>query len=139
MAQILRDLMTTHPVTVESRNTVAAPARMMRDSNIGDVILLEQGQVRGILTDRDIVVRVIAEGLDPNQTPVAAIASRELTILAPTASVEEAAAIMRQKAIRRLPIVEDGRPVGIVSIGDLAVEGEPASVLGAISARPPNR
>jgi len=65
--------------------------------------------------------------------------ARELTVLAPTASVEEAAAIMRQEAIRRLPIVEDGRPVGIVSIGDLAVEGEPASVLGAISARPPNR
>jgi len=139
MAQYLRDIMTQKPVTVEMNDTIIAAARSMRDGNIGDVVVLENGQVRGILTDRDIVVRALAEGRDPNRTSVAEICSRELTMLSPKDRIVDAAAVMRAKAIRRLPIVEDGRPVGIVSLGDLAVERDPQSALGGISAAPPNR
>ena len=139
MAQYLREIMTQKPVTLETRDTVTAAARSMRDGNIGDVVVLESGKVQGILTDRDIVVRALAEGRDPARTSVGDICSRELTTLSPTDTIEDAVKIMRDKAIRRLPVVEGGRPVGIVSLGDLAVDRDPASVLGGISAAPPNR
>jgi CBS domain-containing protein len=139
MAQYLREIMTQKPVTLETRDTVTAAARSMRDGNIGDVVVLESGQVQGILTDRDIVVRALAEGRDPARTSVGDICSRELTTLSPTDTIEDAVKIMRGKAIRRLPVVEGGRPVGIVSLGDLAVERDPESALGGISAAPPNR
>jgi CBS domain-containing protein len=111
----------------------------MRDANIGDVIVLQDDQICGILTDRDIVVRAVAEGREPATTKVADICSQELTTVSPTDEVEEAVRLMREKAIRRLPVVEGGKPVGIVSIGDLAVERDPHSALGRISAAPPNR
>lgn len=139
MAQYLRDIMTQKPVTVEMNDSIVAAARSMRDGNIGDVVVLENGEVRGILTDRDIVVRALAEGRDPAPTSVADICSRVLTTLSPKDSIADAAAVMRAKAIRRLPIVESGKPVGIVSLGDLAVERDPESALGGISAAPPNR
>jgi CBS domain-containing protein len=139
MAQYLREIMTQRPVTVETGDTVTAAARSMRDGNIGVVVVLESGQVQGVLTDRDIVVRALAEGRDPARTSVGEVCSKELTTLAPTDTIEDAVKIMRDKAIRRLPVVEGGRPVGIVSLGDLAVDRDPASVLGGISAAPPNR
>jgi CBS domain-containing protein len=139
MAQYLREIMTQRPVTVETGDTVTAAARSMRDGNIGVVVVLESGQVQGVLTDRDIVVRALAEGRDPARTSVGEVCSRELTTLAPTDSIEDAVKIMRDKAIRRLPVVEGGRPIGIVSLGDLAVDRDPTSVLGGISAAPPNR
>jgi CBS domain-containing protein len=131
--------MTQKPLTLQTSDTITAAARTMRDGNIGDVVVLEQGQIRGILTDRDIVVRALAEGMDPSRTTVGEICSKELTTLAPSDSIAQAVSIMRDKAIRRLPVVEDGHPVGIVSLGDLAVERDPDSVLGGISAAPPNR
>jgi CBS domain-containing protein len=139
MAQYLRDIMTQKPLTVETTDTVTAAARSMRDGNIGDVVVLEDGRIQGILTDRDIVVRVLAEGRDPAQTTVGEICSRELTTMSPMDPIGEAVKIMRDKAIRRLPVVEGERPVGIVSLGDLAVERDPESTLGGISAAPPNR
>jgi CBS domain-containing protein len=139
MAQYLREIMTQRPVTVETGDTVTAAARSMRDGNIGVVVVLESGQVQGVLTDRDIVVRALAEGRDPARTSVGEVCSRELTTLAPSDSIEDAVKIMRDKAIRRLPVVEGGRPIGIVSLGDLAVDRDPTSVLGGISAAPPNR
>ena len=139
MAQYLRDIMTQKPLTLQASDTITAAARTMRDGNIGDVVVLENNQIRGILTDRDIVVRALAEGLDPSRTTVGEVCSRELTTLSPTDSIVQAVEIMRGKAIRRLPVVEDGRPVGIVSLGDLAVERDPDSALGGISAAPPNR
>jgi CBS domain-containing protein len=139
MARYLREIMTQRPVTVQVTDTVTAAARSMRDGNIGDVVVLEEDRIQGILTDRDIVVRALAEGRDPAQTTVGEICSRELTTLSPADAIVEAVKIMRDKAIRRLPVVEGGRPVGIVSLGDLAVEADPESVLGGISAAPPNR
>jgi CBS domain-containing protein len=139
MAQYLREIMTQNPLSLQTTDSVISAARTMRDGNVGDVVVLEKGQIQGILTDRDIVIRALAEGRDPAQTTVGEICSRELTVLSPTDAVAEAVKIMRDKAIRRLPIVEGGRPVGIVSLGDLAVERDPESTLGGISAAPPNR
>jgi len=139
MAQYLREIMTQKPVTVQATDTVVAAARSMRDGNIGDVVVVENDQIQGILTDRDIVVRALAEGRDPARTTVGEICSRELTTLSPNDAIGDAEKTMRARAIRRLPVVEGGRPVGIVSLGDLAVERNPDSTLGGISAAPPNR
>ena len=134
----IRDVMTPAPVTVTSHTTLEQAAREMRDANIGDVIVLDGEQITGILTDRDIVVRAVAGGRNPSQTRVGEIASRELTTIDPDESIDSAVALMRERSIRRLPVVEDGRPVGIVSLGDLALERDPESCLGEISAAPPN-
>jgi CBS domain-containing protein len=139
MARYLRDIMTQKPVTVEATDTIVAAGRSMRDGNIGDVVVVDDGRIQGILTDRDIVVRAIAEGRDPSRTTVGEISSREPTTLRPDDSIEEAERIMREQAIRRLPVVENGRPVGIVSLGDVEMARTPASTLGEISAAPPNR
>jgi CBS domain-containing protein len=139
MARYLREIMTQNPVTVQSTDSVVAAARSMRDGNIGDVVVVERGEIQGILTDRDIVVRALAEGRDPARTTVGEICSRELTTLSPSDAIGDAVTMMREKAIRRLPVVDGGRPVGIVSLGDLAVERDPESALGEISAAPPNR
>jgi CBS domain-containing protein len=139
MAQYLREIMTQKPVTVQATDTVVAAARSMRDGNIGDVVVVDNDQIQGILTDRDIVVRALAEGRDPARTTVGEICSRELTTLSPNDAIGDAEKTMRARAIRRLPVVEGGRPVGIVSLGDLAVERNPDSTLGGISAAPPNR
>ena len=87
---------------------------------------------------RDIVVRTVAEARDPATTTLADICSHALTTVSPTDSIEQAVQLMRAKAIRRLPVVEGGQAVGIVSLGDLAVERDPSSALGDISAAPPN-
>jgi CBS domain-containing protein len=139
MAHTLREIMTQNPVTVQTTDSVVAAARSMRDGNIGDVVVVERGEIQGILTDRDIVVRALAEGRDPARTTVGEICSRELTTLSPSDQIGDAVTIMREKAIRRLPVVDGGRPIGIVSLGDLAVERDPESTLGGISAAPPNR
>ncbi len=139
MTQSIREVMTPDPISIPATSSVAEAARAMRDGNIGDVIVLKDSQVCGILTDRDIVIRAVAEGRDLTATKVADICSQELTTIAPTDEVEQAVRLMRDKAIRRLPVVEGGKPVGIVSIGDLAMERDPHSALGRISAAPPNR
>src|SRR5262249_6553010 len=133
------DLMTPEPATVETSSSVFDAARLMRDQDIGDVIVLEQGRLFGVLTDRDIVVRVLAERADPEQRRVGEICSRELTTIAPTASVHDAVRLMREHAIRRLPVVgPDGHAIGVVTIGDLAMSRDPESALAEISSAPPN-
>jgi CBS domain-containing protein len=139
MAYSVRDVMTTHPITLPATSSVVDAARAMRDAHIGDIIVVDKGLLCGIVTDRDIIVRGIAEGRDLSRLQLGDICSRELTTLFPTDSVDDAVRIMREKAIRRLPVVEDGAPVGIVSIGDLAVKQDRHSTLGTISAAPPNR
>jgi CBS domain-containing protein len=110
----------------------------MRDAGIGDVILEEDGEVRGIVTDRDIVVRAVAEEASPLQVTLEEVCSRDLTALSPSSSVEDALMLMRDRALRRLPVLEDSHPVGIVSIGDLARERDPSSALASISKAPQN-
>ena len=139
MAQIIRDVMTPDPISILAASSVADAARAMRDADIGDVIVLKDSWVYGIITDRDIVVRGVAGGRDPAATKVGDICSQELTSVLPTDEVEQAVLLMRDKAVRRLPVVDGGKPVGIVSIGDLAIERDPHSALGKISAARPNR
>jgi len=139
MNQKISELMTRNPVTMPATASILEAARAMRDSDIGAVVVLDNGKVYGIATDRDIVVRAIAQRHDPATTKLRDICSHDLTTLAPTDTVEHAVEVMRDKTIRRLPVVENGRPVGIVSLGDLAVERDPDSALGNISAAPANR
>ena len=139
MAKYVRDLMTPNPVTLSAASTLVDAAIAMRDFDVGDVIVLDNGQVYGIATDRDIIVRAIANGNYPATTKLGEVCSRELTTVAPSDSVDDAVRLMRDKAIRRLPVVENGQPVGIVSLADLMGEQEPHSPLTDISNAPPNR
>jgi len=112
----------------------------MRQNDVGAMVVVDDSdRVVGVVTDRDLTVRVIAEGKDPASTRIAEAASRDLTTITPTDSAEQAVRLMREHALRRLPVVEGDRPVGIVSIGDLAVERDRSSALADISASPPNR
>jgi CBS domain-containing protein len=131
--------MTSQPTALEAIQVVSEAARAMRDGDIGDVLVTEEGRLVGIMTDRDVVVRVLAEGLDPARTALGVVCSRELTTLDPGDAIDTAVTLMRESAIRRLPVVESGRPVGILALGDLAVERDPQSVLGEISSAPPTR
>jgi CBS domain-containing protein len=139
MARTVEEIMTIKPRTVNVDDTVLEAAQVMRDNDIGDVIVVEDGQVTGIVTDRDIVVRAVAEGRDPESTAVGDIATTGIQAIEPEASVDDALRAMREHDIRRLPVVKNGRPVGIVSLGDLAVEREPDSTLADISAAAPDQ
>lgn len=139
MAKTIRDVMTPNPVCLTGKATVAEAARQMRDSDIGDVLVQEGTSLRGMITDRDIVVRAIASGRDPNTTTISEILSADPICAAPDDDVTTAADLMRRHALRRLPICEGDRLLGIVSIGDLAIEQDSRSALADISAAPANR
>jgi CBS domain-containing protein len=139
MARSVGDIMTRNPRTVEAGDSVAEAARQMRDGGFGSVLVLDNGQVDGIVTDRDIAVRAVAEGRDPESTQVSDIYSTGVATVEPSQSIEDAVQTMREHDIRRLPVVENGRPVGILSLGDLAVERDPESVLADISASSPDQ
>jgi CBS domain-containing protein len=139
MARTVEEIMTTNPRTVNVDDTVLQAAQVMRDNDIGDVIVVEDGQVTGIVTDRDIAVRAAAEGRDLGSTTVGEIATTGVQAIEPDASVDDALRTMREHDIRRIPVAKNGRPVGIVSLGDLAVEREPDSTLADISAAAPDQ
>jgi CBS domain-containing protein len=133
----IREVMTTDPITLPVTTSITEAASVMRDKDIGDVIVLDDHeQICGIVTDRDIVVRALADG--ETSAKLGDICSRDVTTLSPDDEVRDAVKLMTEKAIRRLPIVESGRPVGIVSLGDLAVRHDPESGLADISSAPPN-
>jgi CBS domain-containing protein len=138
MARTVEEVMTRDPRTVNADDAVAEAARTMRDSDIGDVVVMDGGQVSGIVTDRDIVVRGVAEGRDADSTQVSEVCTTGVETIDPGASVDDALRLMREHDIRRLPVATNGRPVGIVSLGDLAVEREPESTLADISAASPD-
>jgi CBS domain-containing protein len=137
MAESIRDVMTTDPQTIDAGETLVAAAKAMKDRDVGGLVVTEQGSVTAIVTDRDIVIRGVAEEADTQTARVGDVASRELTALSPDDTVEDAIRAMREQDVRRLPVVEDDRAVGIVSLGDLAVDRDPESVLADISAAPP--
>ncbi|GGT22650.1 CBS domain-containing protein [Streptomyces chromofuscus] len=138
MAQYVRDIMTGDPVTVEPQTSVTAVARIMRDQDLGAVLVTDGDHLRGLVTDRDLVVRSIADGGDPDEITVAAACSDDLVTVGPDEELTHAVELMREHAVRRVPVVQDDHPVGIVSLGDLAIEREPESALGDISAAKPN-
>ncbi|MFF1448926.1 CBS domain-containing protein [Streptomyces sp. NPDC058274] len=138
MTQKVHEIMTSAPVSVGPLTAVTEVARRMRDENIGAVLVTEEDEPRGLVTDRDLVVRVLAEGRAPGDTTVQEACSPGLVTVAPEDDVDRAIQLMREHALRRLPVVEDGKAVGIVALADLAMERDPSSALGDISAAAPN-
>ncbi|SCL41643.1 CBS domain-containing protein [Micromonospora pallida] len=132
------EFMTTRLVTMDANDTLTAAAQEMRDSAIGDVVVTDGDKVVGIVTDRDITVRGVAAQRDPDRTTLRQITSTDLITVSQHDDAVAATDLMRTYAVRRLPVMEDGRLIGLVSIGDLAVEREPQSVLADISADDPN-
>lgn len=135
MAQKIREIMTESPVCVSPDTDIATVAKRMRDDNIGSVLVTDGDNLRGMVTDRDLVVRGLA---DNAQARVGDICSRADAQIGPDDDVSAAVQLMREKAIRRLPVVDGGKPVGIISLGDLAMERDPNSGLADISAARPN-
>jgi CBS domain-containing protein len=118
MAQA-RDIMTGSPVTCSPQDFVTDAARLMRDHNIGDVLVVDDGQLVGIVTDRDIALRVTAKSLDPDQVQVRQVMSDRMLTGLPDWDLDQIARRMGKYQIHRLPIVENGIPVGIVSFSDI--------------------
>jgi CBS domain-containing protein len=128
----IRDVMTPNPRTVSPQDSIQNAARIMRDEDTGVVPVVDNGKPVGVITDRDIVVRAVAEGGQLNR-PVRDIVTNELVAATPDMSVSEATELMSAHQVRRLPVVENNRLVGIVSIGDIAVkEGKDSRVGDAL-------
>lgn len=139
MATTVAEVMTTDPATVDLDTPVSEAARAMRARNVGDVLVLDRARLTGIVTDRDITIRVVADD-KPLSTPVReACSGEDLATVTPQTPIGEAVDLMRSKAIRRLPVMDGDRPVGVVSIGDLAMDRDRDSALADISAAEPNR
>lgn len=134
----VREVMTKDPIALQSDAPVIDAARKMRDEDIGPVIVLEGDSVCGIVTDRDITLRVVAEGKDATSTKLAEICSKNPTTVSPDEGIADAIKLMKEHAIRRLPVVQGGRPVGIVALGDLSVAADVDPAVERISEAPPN-
>ncbi|GJF26330.1 MULTISPECIES: CBS domain-containing protein [Streptomyces] len=139
MTRRVRDVMSPATVAVEPMTTVTRAARLMREENVGDVLVTYDCDLFGLLTDRDIVLRSVAAGRDPDDTTVGSVCTPPPVVtLAPEDSTEHAVDLMRRHAVRRLPVVEHGGvPVGVVSLGDLAGTEDPHSALADISTAAP--
>src|SRR5436190_1835905 len=120
--ETLRDVMTPNPVTVRSSDPVAAAAQVMLDEDVGSVPVIDEGAVAGIITDRDITVKVVAAGIDPQTAAVSQFMSTHVITGRPDMSIQEAARLMGREQIRRLPVIEQNRLIGMVALGDLATE-----------------
>lgn len=138
MAQKVSELMTSAPAILSSGQPVSDAARAMREAGIGDVLVVDDGQLKGLVTDRDIVVRVVADGRDPGSTPLGEVCSPDLATVRPDDDADTAVRRMRERSVRRVPVVKDGQPVGVLSIGDMAIERDEGSALADISAEAPN-
>jgi CBS domain-containing protein len=137
--QTVKDVMTTSVVYLPSETTIAEVARTMREQDIGDVVVADGPSLAGMVTDRDLVVRAVAEGKDPEATTVGEVMTRDLVTVRPEDTIQQAALLMRDRAVRRLLVCDDDQGlVGVVSIGDLAERIDPDSVLGGISSAEPN-
>jgi CBS domain-containing protein len=125
MAKTVREAMTSNPCSIDTHKSVAYAAKMMRDEDVGIAPIVEGNRLVGVLTDRDIAVRVVAEERDPNEVKVEEVASRDLVTLDPEEDLDEALRLMARHQVRRLPVVEeDGRLVGVVAQADVAKEAD---------------
>jgi CBS domain-containing protein len=132
MARRVREVMTLHPHALRADSTLQEAAKEMREADIGTVIVTKDGAICGIVTDRDIVVRGVALGKGP-ETPLGDVCTRFIVTLSPDTEIDEAIRLMRDRAVRRLPVEEDGEPVGIISLVDLALEQQDYSVLSQLN------
>ena len=117
----VKDVMSGQPIAIAPGEPVAAAARLLAQHNIGALPVCSGGQLRGMVTDRDIVLRCVAAGQDPGQTPVQAVMTRRLITVAPEDPLAIAAQLMAQEQVRRLPVIENGKLCGMVSLADLAL------------------
>ncbi|MFF7308075.1 CBS domain-containing protein [Streptomyces sp. NPDC008137] len=138
MAELVKDVMTPGVVAVRPDASLVEAAQLMRTQNIGDVVVADGQDVIGVLTDRDIAVRAVADGADPMTVSAQSVCTPRPVTVSPDDTVATAAALMREHAVRRLPVVENGLPVGMVSLGDLAEAEDPASALADISRAEPD-
>jgi CBS domain-containing protein len=126
------DVMTPAPVGVYYSQTIGETARVMRDSQVGAVLVVNDGALAGLVTDRDLVIRGLAEGMGPDDL-VGPLCSGDLIGVTADADLGQAAHLMRENAVRRLPVINDGQVVGIVSMGDIAISADADSALAAVS------
>ncbi|WP_026415160.1 CBS domain-containing protein [Actinomadura oligospora] len=136
----MSDVMTVWPRSLPRDATLHEAARLMRDEDIGDVLVTVGGRLCGMVTDRDIVVRALAEDLDARITSLGEVCTADLVTVRPDDRTSTAVRLMRERAVRRLPVVDAARrPVGIVSLGDLVGrDGLSAPALEEIWRAPPN-
>ena len=129
----VRDVMTPGPIGVDYDQSVGEAARAMRDWGVGAILVVSNGSLYGLVTDRDLVVRAVAEGRGADE-PVGPLSSANLIGVDADADSREAMRLMRQHGVRRLPVLEDGQVAGIVSLGDLAMQDEPDLAFAQLSA-----
>lgn len=124
----IRDVMTRQPMWVEPSATIEEVARKLRSEDVGSLPVVENGSLTGMLTDRDIALRVVAAGKSPSSTTAGEIASRDVISIDPDQTLDEAMRLMAQHQVRRLPVCEeDGTLVGIVAQADIALEADEQS------------
>lgn len=128
----VRDVMTPGPIGVDYNQSIGEAARTMRDWGVGAVLVVNDQSLYGLITDRDLVVRAVAEAKGPDER-VGPLSSGNLIGVEADADAREAARLMREHAVRRLPVIEDGQVAGVVSLGDLAMQEDPASALATLS------
>ncbi|KQS97472.1 CBS domain-containing protein [Cellulomonas sp. Leaf395] len=137
MTRTVSEFMTAHPTVVEVTDSLQSVAQTMATQDLGSLVVAEGGSVVGIVTDRDLVVRGLAAGIGLD-APVGQLATDALVSVGPNDDVAEVVQIMRDNAVRRVPVLDGDTAVGIVTIGDLAQALDSDSALADISAAPPN-
>jgi CBS domain-containing protein len=132
MGKKIREVMTPAPETIQADRTAAEAARKMKEADAGMIPVMTNGDLLGTVTDRDIALRVVAEGKDPQATPVEEIASTDVVTVGPDDDLDAALEMMAKHQVRRLPVVEDGRLIGIIAQADVAREGNEKDVGHAV-------
>jgi CBS domain-containing protein len=133
------DVMTKEVIYLPAETTLDEAARAMREADIGDVVVTDGSTLAGMVTDRDIVVRAVADRKDPASTTIGSIATRDIVMIEQNSPASDAADLMRERGVRRILVCDtDRRLVGIVSLGDLAMRLDPDSALSDISEQPPS-
>jgi CBS domain-containing protein len=122
MRKQVQDVMTANPVTVTRADSVVAAARLMESADVGSIPVVDGGSPVGIVTDRDIAIRVVAQSKDPGSTTVGEIASGQPYYAAPDQDLDEALELMAYRKVRRVPVVEDGLLVGMLAQADVVHE-----------------
>ena len=122
MTKTVRDAMTANPRSASPAQSLANAAQIMKTEDVGSVPVVDDGQLVGMLTDRDIAIRAVAEGVDTQVIKVGDVASRDPVTVEPEQDLDEALALMARHRVRRLPVVENGKLVGILAQADVALE-----------------
>src|SRR3712207_258528 len=112
MSVSIREIMTKDPITIEESSTVVEAAKAMQKADIGPTLITSGSKLRGILTDRDIVVRVVAEGQDPNSVKAIDIATTNVQTISPDAEAGDAVRVLKENNIRRVVVAENDQPIG---------------------------